>query len=498
MPAGRRQRLAGTQAKAEQKRVGVAGSTGQTAGRRRRFRVVPLLPAAQVEGTGVRELEILHDRGIDRSRRERSRGCPLPVDPCPAQGGLDPGRASPPPPRGMMRENFAAPLEPAPSGRRRPARPRAGERRGRKLAAVDRDEVRRSLADEDVLDVLRPAAAGRDEEGVRKSPAGGEDQAPGRVHRAARKRVLRRETGVGLALRRRAKVVAFRLELPAMRERVRPRRDRLRLQRFDLVVAFRAHFRRYDSVQVLVEVHAIDQVQRAPRVRRDEEAPPIGLLVDRDVGGNAGSGRRGVDLDGRSEATPGAVLGGDADDRGARRRVPAGRSLEHDCFPSGVSDFRCERFRFTPCVEASEENAIDPALRRERDRSGDLKIRRELLQGAPRRLFLREGGGLDGVTRCPGWGALGTKQDGTAKELRVPGGNDDPRLSRSSVRQLGQVALQPDAIQDSARGRRGRNRNRGRCAAARPALGGGCRRRLLLRRLRGRSGRAADHPRDRE
>ena len=404
-----------------------------------------------------------------------------------------------------MREHVAAPLERAPSGGGRSARPRAREGGRRELAALDRDEVRRRLADEDVLDVFGPAAAGRDEESVRESPAGGENEAAGRVHRAIRQRVLRRETGVGLAFSRAAQVVAFRLELAAVRERVRARRDGLRLQRFDLVVAFGSHLRRDDPVEVLVEVQAIDDVQRAARIRENEEAAAVRLLLERNAPGHARTGRRGKDLDRRGQTSRRAVLGSGDDDRRRAGRGSSGGSLEHDRIPSGAAHLCGERFRGDAGIEASEQNSVDAAVRRERDRAGDLQVRRELLERAARRLLLRERGGLHREARGARRDAFRTEHDRTAEELRASAGDHGPRLARGSIRELGQVALQSDAIEDPARKRGRRNRDGRRRAAAPASLGdrgrrrGGRRsRRGSCRRLRGRPGRASRHPRDRD
>ena len=247
--------------------------------------------------------------------------------------------------------------------------PGSEELLGRQLAARDRNEVRQWTAREDVLDVLRDAAAGRDEERVGELSLGREHEAARAVDGRGRERVLGRRAAVGLALRAGTDVVALALELRAVRHRVRPRGDGLRLQPLDRVEALGPHLGGHDAPEVLLEVHAVDDVQRAAGIDEDPQAAPVGDAVHDD----AHVRRRGVEVDGRRQRERGARA---ARDRDRRRRGRRHRGTRHDeaVLARGLQ-LREECIRLRPRRKGAEEHAIEPAVRRERDLRRGLEAR---------------------------------------------------------------------------------------------------------------------------
>ena len=149
-------------------------------------------------------------------------------------------------------------------------RPPAVHRRERAVRVLDADEVRDGLA-EDLGRVERRAAGRRVEEGVDRLPLPEQDLPLRRLDGRRRAGMLAGDAAVDLAAHVGVEVEG--LAGDPVRERVRARRDGLRLQR--LVGPRARHLLRDDTLEVLLEPDDVDRVELLAR-HRDGDLAAVG------------------------------------------------------------------------------------------------------------------------------------------------------------------------------------------------------------------------------
>ncbi len=334
--------------------------------------------------------------------------------------------------------------------------------------ALDGTEVgerRAGVGGEDVHGVLRPAPAGRGEEGVGGEPLEEEDL-PGRgAHGLARERLLGARAAVDLAAGRRAEVVTLRGEVAAPLHGVGPRRHGLRLLRFQLVVDARPELERHDAEEVLLEADPVHDVDRVARGRHDEDVPPVAGVVHREEGAV-----RGLELHRRRRlARPLRPLDEERPGRGA------GRGEAHEeCVGDGVAPHPCqERLDGRPRAGLAEPHAPAPPRLRHGGGEGEEGAEAErlglgrVLPGEGARLDLVGGDRASGGRRPDRQGAEDPPHRPSLADEPVPGGEG---VRRPVDRHADVQPRLGDLAEDRGRHGRGRRRCGGR---SRDRRGGG-------------------------
>jgi hypothetical protein len=309
-------------------------------------------------------------------------------------------------------------------------------------------------------------------------------QASRGVDGGAGQRILRGEPSIDLTLRGGTDVEPLVLKLRAVREGVRPGGDRLRLESLELVVALRAHLGRNDAVEILLQIHPVDDVQGTARVDEDAEAAAIRLTFE----GNMRVGVRRKKVHRRHEPPRHPVF----PDRLNARRTSAEPSFDEESFLTGGAQPFQVGLRRGPVRKASDQHAVDTSIRRKGDRAGHTELAGDALEGGARRLLARVGPRLHGEESARP--SLGPKSERSSKNQRVSAGSHDPPLARRPERDLRRVALQSHPVEHAGRRRVGRRshggpgaqrgeRRRRRCHGCRSRA----RRRLSLHRILRRS-----------